>query len=91
MNPRISALNWTAWIFLTVLGLVALIVFLRGRISPPDTRPEQGKLEPWMLEALPAIGPASRDRLCAAANVYGVEVLPLAAQPMARKTIRWKE
>ncbi len=74
-----------------LLTFAVLILGLRHRPRPPlpDPRIPVAELEPWMLRALPGIGPKTCEPLCAAARREGIEALPTPARPAARRVIRF--
>lgn len=69
-------------IAVTVLAVVTVLFLCSRSVSDPDYRMSRPTVEPWMLEALPGIGPKKRDPAHAALSVHEDQKLPRSAQEL---------
>jgi hypothetical protein len=76
------------WILLGMLLLGALATWRRvhQQAAWAEGQPVPiSAAEPWMLEALPGIGPKTAAAMCASLRAGDLAALPEAAQPLARQ------
>lgn len=73
-----------AWaLVLSLSGLLAMVIALRLTRSELSVVPAEAA-EPWMLQALPGVGPQTAQAMTAAVRKGDFDALPTTAQSMAR-------